>query len=155
MLVKKYKDDDLMRYILAFLFKLVMTTVILGVTLGMIFNISFSNLVITSLVLTIVAFAGDMLILPRIGNIAAAVGDFALAYILIWGIGSFLYDSLLSVDAAALISAFLITISELFYHRYLRNFVFDNVDKDQTPLHHDNLQTEAGEEFYDKNDKEE
>ncbi|MEK4300412.1 DUF2512 family protein [Oceanobacillus sp. FSL W8-0428] len=142
-----------MRYILAFLFKLVMTTVILGITLGMIFNISFSNLVITSLILTAVGFAGDMLILPRIGNVAAAVGDFALAYIIIWGIGSFLYDSLLSVDAAALIAAFLITIGELFYHRYLRNFVFDNVDKPQNHLHHENLQTEAGEEFHDKKDK--
>ncbi|GIO24073.1 YndM family protein [Oceanobacillus sp. J11TS1] len=144
-----------MRYILAFLLKLVATVVILWITLGMIFNISFSNLFITSLILTVVAFAGDMLILPRIGNIAAAVGDFALAYIGIWVIGSFLYDSMLSLDAAALIAAFLITIGELFYHRYLRNFVFDNVDKDQNHLHSDNLQTEASEEFYDRKDKDE
>ena len=73
-----------MKYVLAFFIKLVLTTGILWVTLGLLFQISFSSLMITSLILTAVAFAGDMLILPRIGSIAAAVGDFALAYIGIW-----------------------------------------------------------------------
>lgn len=130
-----------------------MTTVLLWITLGTIFNISFSNLFITSAILTVIAFAGDMFILPKIGNVAAAVGDFALAYIGIWIIGSFLFDSTLSLDAAALISAFLITASELFYHRYLRDFVFENVDKNQKQLPSDHLQTEASEEFFDKKDK--
>jgi len=142
-----------MKYILAFLIKFALTTGILWITLGLLFQISFSSLIVTSLILTAVAFAGDMLILPRIGNIAAAVGDFALAYIGIWGIGAFLYDNALSVDGAALIAAFLISISELFYHRYLRNFVFDHPDRDEKYIHSDSLQTEASEEFYTKRDK--
>ncbi|MFD1415096.1 YndM family protein [Oceanobacillus jeddahense] len=142
-----------MKYISAFLIKFVFTTGILWITLGMIFNISFSNLLLTSLILTAVAFAGDMLILPRIGNVAAAVGDFALAYVGIWGIGSFLFEGVFSVDAAALIAAFLISISELFYHRYLRNFVFDHVDKKESHFNPDNMQTEISEEFHDEKDK--
>ncbi|WP_080873592.1 YndM family protein [Oceanobacillus timonensis] len=142
-----------MKYILALFIKFALTTGILWITLGMVLNISFSNLMITSLILTVAAFAGDMLILPKIGNIAAAVGDFALAYLVIWGVGSFLYDSLLSVDAAALITAFFITISELVYHRYLRHFVFDHADKNENHVHPGNMQTEASEEFYDGKDK--
>ena len=142
-----------MKYVLAFFIKFALTTGILWVTLGLIFQISFSSLMMTSLILTAVAFAGDMLILPRIGNIAAAVGDFALAYIGIWGIGALLYDNALSVDGAALIAAFLITISELFYHRYLRNFVFDYVDGEENHINSDSLQTEVSEEFYAKKDK--
>lgn len=140
-----------MKYALAFFIKFVLTTGILWVTLGMMFQISFSNLVITSLILTAVAFAGDMLILPRIGNIAAAVGDFALAYIGIWALGSLLYDNALSVDGAALIAAFLISITELLYHRYLRNYVFEHAERDENHMNLDNLQTEASEEFYDNN----
>ncbi|MFD1068021.1 YndM family protein [Oceanobacillus locisalsi] len=142
-----------MKYILAFLIKFALTTGILWVTLGMIFNISFSNLLITSLILTAVAFAGDMLVLPKIGNIAAAVGDFALAYVGVWGIGSFLYDNLLSVDAAALITAFFVAISELVYHRYLRNFIFDQAGRDGNHVTPGNMQTEISEELYDDKDK--
>lgn len=143
-----------MKYTLAFFIKLALTLILLWATLGVIFNVSFTDILITGLLLTVIAFAGDMWILPKIGNVAAAVSDFALAYLGIWIIGSYLFGgSVLSIDTAAFLAAFLITVCELFYHRYLRNFVFNHVDRKQDHFETNSLQTEISDEFHNKKDK--
>lgn len=136
-----------MKYTLAFIIKFIMTTAVLWIVLGLFFNVSFTDILITSIILTAIAFAVDILILPRVGNIVAAVGDFALAYIGIWVIGEYFFNGTFSVSTAAFLSAWFIIVGELFYHRYLRNQVFDNVDESGNYTPTNNLQTEAGEEL--------
>src|SRR5699024_1259177 len=136
----------------AFIIKFIMLTVALWLVLGLVYGVSFGNILTTSIILTIVSFLIDMYVLPRVGNVVAAVGDFAIAYFGIWLIGGYmLYEpfTVRSVTTAAFLSAVLILVGELFYHRYLRNYVFDNVDAggEHYRLKDDQLQVEVSEEF--------
>lgn len=128
-----------------------MTLAVLWVVLGLLFGVSFGNILIISIILTVASFLVDMFILPKVGNIVAAVGDFALAYFGIWFISSFLFTGNVtaqSIITGAFLSAFVILIGELFYHRYLRNSVFDHVDDDDQHYTNKNiLQHEFSREF--------
>ncbi len=147
-----------MRRITAFIIKFIMMTLVLWIVLGLYFNVSFGSILVASIILTTVTFLVDIYLLPRIGNIMAAVGDFAIVYFGLWFIGRFILNeafSLISITNAAFMSAFLILIGELVYHRYLRNIVFENVqdaDKHYKQKEDKILQTEVSKEF-DKTDK--
>lgn len=128
-------------------------TLVLWIVLGLYFNVSFGSILVASIILTTVTFLVDIYLLPRIGNIMAAVGDFAIVYFGLWFIGRFILNeafSLISITNAAFMSAFLILIGELVYHRYLRNVVFENVqdaDKHYKQKEDKILQTEVSREF--------
>ena len=147
-----------MRRITAFIIKFIMMTLVLWIVLGLYFNVSFGSILVATIILTTVTFLVDIYLLPRIGNIMAAVGDFAIVYFGLWFIGRFILNeafSLISITNAAFMSAFLILIGELVYHRYLRNIVFENVqdaDKHYKQKEDKILQTEVSKEF-DKTDK--
>ncbi|MEI3612862.1 DUF2512 family protein [Pseudogracilibacillus sp. SO30301A] len=147
-----------MRRITAFIIKFIMMTFVLWIVLGLYFNVSFGSILVASIILTTVTFLVDIYLLPRIGNIMAAVGDFAIVYFGLWFIGRFILNeafSLISITNAAFMSALLILIGELFYHRYLLNVVFENVqddDKHYKQKEDKILQTEVANEF-DKTDK--
>lgn len=142
-----------MRRITAFIIKFIMMTLVLWIVLGLYFNVSFGSILVASIILTTVTFLVDIYLLPRIGNIMAAVGDFAIVYFGLWFIGRFILNeafSLISITNAAFMSAFLILIGELVYHRYLRNVVFENVqdaDKHYKQKEDKILQTEVSREF--------
>lgn len=140
-----------MRKVAAFVIKFIMTLAVLWIILGLFFGISFRNIVIMSIILTIASFLVDMFILPKVGNIVAAVGDFALAYFGIWLISSFLFTENIAVKpitTGAFLSAIVILVGELFYHRYLRNSVFNHVDDDDQHYTNRNiLQHEFSKEF--------
>lgn len=142
-----------MRRITAFIIKFIMMTLVLWIVLGLYFNVSFGSILVASIILTTVTFLVDIYLLPRIGNIMAAVGDFAIVYFGLWFIGRFILNeafSLISITNAAFMSAFLILIGELVYHRYLRNIVFENVqdaDKHYKQKEDKILQTEVSKEF--------
>lgn len=128
-------------------------TLVLWIVLDLYFNVSFGSILVASIILTTVTFLVDIYLLPRIGNIMAAVGDFAIVYFGLWFIGRFILNeafSLISITNAAFMSAFLILIGELVYHRYLRNVVFENVqdaDKHYKQKEDKILQTEVSREF--------
>lgn len=142
-----------MRRITAFIIKFIMMTLVLWIVLDLYFNVSFGSILVASIILTTVTFLVDIYLLPRIGNIMAAVGDFAIVYFGLWFIGRFILNeafSLISITNAAFMSAFLILIGELVYHRYLRNVVFENVqdaDKHYKQKEDKILQTEVSREF--------
>lgn len=71
-----------MQYTKAFFVKLVLTIVMLWIVLGLFFDVSFGNILLIGTILTIVAFVGDVFILPRVGNLMAAAGDLLLAFLL-------------------------------------------------------------------------
>lgn len=139
-----------MKFLNALILKFVMVTAILWVVLGM-FGVSFGNILFTSILLTVIALAGDMLVLPRIGNVVATIADFGLAFVLIWLVGSFLYEQPVRVGIAAFLSAIVIALGEFLFHMYLQNQYF--TDEKPTPenayilYQKDNLQTEFGSEY--------
>lgn len=140
-----------MRRFTAFIIKFIMMTLALWIVLGLYFRVSLGSILIASIILTTVTFLVDIYLLPRVGNIIAAVGDFALVFFGLWFIGRYILTEVFSVTTAAFMSAVLLFIGELFYHRYLRNQVFEMGDKDkhyrQSPTKI--LETEASQEFDD------
>jgi hypothetical protein len=63
---------------------------------------------------------GDRIILPRLGNRNALIADFFLVYASVWVFGSVLLNSYLQIAWGSVIAAGIITLSEVFVHRYLQ-----------------------------------
>ncbi|MFC7686516.1 YndM family protein [Ureibacillus sp. GCM10028918] len=118
-----------MQYTKAFLIKLAMTIVILWIVLGLFYGVSFGNILLISTLLTIVAFVGDVFILPKVGNFIASVSDLFLAFFVIWGLGTWVNGENTSMFAAAFLSALFIGVGEMFYHRYFRDHVIETVQE--------------------------
>ncbi|MDN4491933.1 YndM family protein [Ureibacillus aquaedulcis] len=141
-----------MQYTKAFLVKLAMTIVVLWIVLGLFYGVSFGNILLISAILTIIAFVGDVFLLPKVGNFIAATSDLFLAFFVIWGLGTWLFgNENTAVFAAAFLSALFIGVGEMFYHRYFRDHVMETV---QEPEKHQGYtyspriaQTEYSQEF--------
>jgi hypothetical protein len=133
------------------LIKFIMTLVVLWIVLGWIYGVSFTDVLITSVVLTGVGYIADVYILPRIGNVFASIADFGLALVLIWLVGSYLFEPPVPLWSAAFLSALIIMLGELFFHRYMANNVFDKEISDPKDkkgyFQRTNLQTEFGEDM--------
>ncbi|WP_019414875.1 YndM family protein [Paenisporosarcina sp. TG20] len=133
----------------ALLIKFIMCTAVLWIVLGLFYGVPFSDVLITSVFLTVFAYALDVLVLPRVGNVFALMGDFVLAWAGIWILGSFLFPELIPLGTASLIAAIIITIGEVFFHRYMAEEVFDKppmLEEKVDTKYKGNLQTEFAEE---------
>ncbi|WP_087971958.1 YndM family protein [Oceanobacillus rekensis] len=113
-----------MKYLGPLIIKFLMTTAVLWIVLGLFFGVTFGDIIMTSIILTVVASLGDLFILPRIGNTAASIADFALAWVVVWLAGINMYGEGIAIGTAAFVSAIAITVGEVFLHRYLKNSVF-------------------------------
>jgi len=137
-------------YMKAFLMKFLMITLVLWIVLGIFYDVSITDILITSVVLSVVGYVGDVFILPLIGNVWAALTDFVLAYAIIWLIGSYIYDQPISLGSAAFISSLLLMTGEFFFHRYMHMNIFEpkkaNPDERAGYYQRTNLQTEFAEE---------
>lgn len=139
-----------MKFLTSLIIKFVMVTAVLWIMLG-VFGVSFGNIMLTSILLTVISLVGDMFVLPRSGNVAATIADFGLALVLIWLVGSFLYDQPIRLGMAAFVSAIMITVGEFVFHKYLQNRYFTHEkaipENNFTLYRKDNLQTEFGSEY--------
>ncbi|CAM3181515.1 YndM family protein [Filibacter tadaridae] len=138
-----------MKYITALIIKFIMLTAVLWIVLG-IFGVSFADILLTSIVLTGVSFIGDVFILPRVGNMVATLADFGLAFVMIWLMGSVLFEQPVRLGIASLISAMVIAAGEFVFHMYLLKQVVGNeqaVPENRYSMHQQNImQTEFGSE---------
>ncbi|MFJ5770510.1 YndM family protein [Psychrobacillus sp. NPDC093180] len=137
-------------HIKAFLMKLVVTTAVLWVILGLFYKVNFTDILITSIVLTVVGFLGDLFVLPRIGNVLASITDFVLAMVVVWVLGSSIFDERIALGTASFISALILMMGELFLHRYMESHIFEpqitNPEEKTGYYQRTNLQTEFAEE---------
>lgn len=138
-------------YIRALLIKLVMITAVLWIVLGLFYGVSFINVLITSVFITGVAYALDVFILPKMGNVYASITDFVLILFVIYLFGSYLYIEPIPLGTASFISALIISMGELFFHRYMKDEVFgkDPTVKDERGYFQ---RTELQAEFAEEND---
>ena len=132
-----------MKHPTALLIKFFLVTGVLWVMLGIFFDVSFWNVITLSVILTLVSFFGDVYILPRIGTILGVIGDFALALLLIWMIGAYFFTDSINWSMAALSSAIVIALAEIFFHRMMA----EKVRRKAYPNPSSRLQTESGREF--------
>jgi len=137
-----------MKHVKALGVKFVSSLILLYVILGLFYDMSFSNVFLISLVLSISAYLiGDLFILSRTNNTIATIADMGLAFAIIWVMGSNLtYGN--SLFFPSLISAIGLGVFEYFFHKYVYNHVIKYEEKSEK-IHTGNLryQTEASEEL--------
>jgi hypothetical protein len=135
-----------MKHVKALAIKFVSSLVLLSLILGLLYDMSFSNIFLITLVLGVAAYViGDLLILPRTNNTVATIADFGLAFLIIW----LMSRSLTYGDnhfSMSLIAALGVALFEYMFHKYVANNVIPHKGGQQQtrPLQY---QTEASEEL--------
>lgn len=113
-----------MKHITALLIKYAMITVVLEAVLLTITDLTFSEILYVSLVVTILAYIiGDLFILSSTNNTIATLADAGLALATIY-MFNFLWEYREISFADALIAAAAVGVGEWFFHKYVANRVF-------------------------------
>jgi len=111
-----------MKHLGAFVLKFSMTLIVLAFFLGYSSGWFYSEVLVLSLIITLVGYAvGDLWILRRGGNLMASSADFALIFIFIWGIGLLFKEQVYEI--ALLFSALILAVGEWFFHLYIMSRV--------------------------------
>ena len=144
-----------MQSVKAIIIKFLMILVVLWVVLGA-FGFDFGDIVITSVLVTGVSYVvGDLFILPRFNNATATISDFILAYGMIWFLGAYLFGYPEGLGTASFVSAGLIAVGEMFFHRYMqREVLFDAASMKKIDSDVYNMRTEYGAEIDFKRERE-
>jgi hypothetical protein len=139
-----------MRHAIALSIKFISIFMVLGIILGLFYNLAFTEVLTIAVVLTAVGYVlGDLFILRRTNNLTASIADFGLAFVVIWLMSrNMAYaDGLIT---ASLISSAAIAVVEYIYHRFVPRMVGRAADTDpgqeQNP-DRSQFQTEAAEEL--------
>lgn len=139
-----------MNHLKALAIKFILSLGLLYVVLGLIYDMSFGNVFLITMVLGVASYLiGDMLILPRTNNTIATIADFGMAFMIIWLMGenltygeSLLYPSLIASVGVALF--------EYFFHKYVSNRVIKESQSNRNQTGNLRYQTEASEEITPK-----
>ncbi|MBT2641297.1 YndM family protein [Bacillus sp. ISL-41] len=136
-----------MKHLRALAVKSLASLVLLYVILGLMYDMSFTNVFLISLVLGLASYViGDLFLLPKTNNTIATLADFGLAFMIIWILGeSLTYGESLLI--ASLISAAGIALFEYFFHKYVAGNVLEDGGRDYQNTNY-RYQTEAAEELY-------
>ncbi|GAB3049137.1 DUF2512 family protein [Virgibacillus ainsalahensis] len=135
-----------MNHFKLFAVKFIASLILLYLILGLGFGMEFVNVFWVTLTLSVLAYLGDLFILPRISNVFATISDFVLAFVVIYFMS---YGVTAGGDwfAASLIAAAGNTVCEYFYHIYImaNREGQRNWDPTKRML---NVETEAAEETH-------
>lgn len=115
--------DNNINHSQALLRKAILTLPFVWVILSLLNDVSFVNSTLLGIALILISyFLGDLMILPRMGNITATVSDFILTLIVIWGgLNVFGYEE---AFGESLLTAIVITIAEFFFHLWMERTQF-------------------------------
>ncbi len=111
-------------YAKTFLIKFVMVTLVVWLVLGMYYEVSVMNVLLTSIALTVLGYIGDIFLMPRIGNVFATFGDFILGFLVVYGMGALLYPDI-PLGTAAFVISLILSIGEMWLHQYIQMHVFE------------------------------
>ncbi|WP_337017006.1 YndM family protein [Oceanobacillus massiliensis] len=139
-----------MKYVFPFIVKFIMITAVLWVVLGLFYNVSFGNILATSLLLSAISYAGDIFLMPKFGNTVASLADFVLIWAVVWLVGNNIFEGPIALGTAAFISAVALTLGEIFFHRYLIDHVLTDEHDQQSKVAHfprERYQTEFSSEM--------
>lgn len=111
------------KHVKAFLIKFIVSFALLYIILGLMYEMTFGEVLLLSAVLGIAAYViGDILILPRTNNTVATIADFVLAGIVIYLFADGM-TAANNVFTITLIATIAVSLFEIFFHRYLENNV--------------------------------
>ncbi len=114
-----------MKYAVPLFLKFFMILFVLGVILWM-FDMSFMNILFLSILVTVISLIGDMVILPRYGNVIATIVDFSVVFFVVLFGSAFLLGGVDQIGWAAFTPAVLIALGEAFFHKFLRKYLFED-----------------------------
>lgn len=132
--------------------KFVISTVVLLGILPIFRNASLPEIIITSLLLTILSYIiGDLFILRKFNNLVAAVADLVLIGATLWFLNMFFIGASTEVLFATIAAATFITLGESLFHMFLKERIFPRTQNDSardrtTSYSTGRLQTEFAEE---------
>lgn len=110
-----------MNHVIAIGMKFIAVTAVLWIVLSVASGIlSMGDILIMSAVITLLSYAGDMTLMPKISNITASIVDMAAVFVLIWVLGIWLGSNSSELIWGAVIAAVIIGVTEYFYHIYLK-----------------------------------
>jgi hypothetical protein len=141
-----------MKHIMALMIKFAFIGTVLFSILGIFYNASIVEIfAIVILTIAVSYLVGDLFILPRLGSIAAGIGDFALVFGGVWLLSYFFIETTFNMIVASFFAAFAITAIEIFFHIYIQNRVLKNRKDTQLLLNvpKSRFATEFSEEYSD------
>lgn len=125
------------------------TVAILFSLLAIFDNFTFGQVIILSLILTGISYVvGDLMILPAIGMVGAAIADFGLSFLIVWFMSGVYIGQSGAIVLASLTAAYFFALCEGLFHAYMRERVLPRKQAAVIPFPNMNLQTEASEELY-------
>lgn len=113
-----------MRHTTALAIKFLAVTAILALVLPLVAGpVSWTGVLVAALAVTVVSYlAGDLGILPAMGQVMALVGDLLLGAVTVWAV-QFIVPGLTIPFAGALVVAVALGVAEFFFHRYMQGSV--------------------------------
>lgn len=136
-----------MKHFRSLLYKFFLTTAVLLITLGFLYGVSFGDILTISALLTIGAYLiGDLFILPFFGNTIATLADFAITFLGVLLLGSVYIEEPIRYGVASFLSALLLSVGEIFFHRYLTREVISEENERRKSVGRLEYQTEFAEE---------
>lgn len=133
-----------MKHFKALGIKFIFTAIVVYSIFGIFYNASLGRLFWISLLVTGVAYIiGDLLILPRFGNIAASIADLGLAFLSLWVLGNIVIEMSIPTVLASFFASVFIAICESLFHIYMKEQVLGSREDSRISS---KLQTEFGEE---------
>lgn len=112
----------------AALMKFVAIAVVFWLVLNVGFDVlTFAQTLLLALVTTVLAYVGDITIMPKTSNIMATIGDVVAVFLIVWLLGMVFGAGGQNLVWGAIISAVIVGIVEYPYHIYLlKNVLHDN-----------------------------
>ena len=108
-----------MKHVKALVVKAIMIWAILRVVLTGLYGVSFMDSTIVGVIIVVMIYVlGDLLILRKVGNIAATIADAGSAAVILWLYLYFMNDTV-DIWMKVLIPALLIGVAEWFFHKWL------------------------------------
>jgi len=113
-----------MKHLGPLLMKLLMCTAVVTIVLGLIYGVSFGDILFISIMLAGISyFLGDLFILPRFGNTIATIADFGLAFVTTWLLGIMVIERIIPLGTASFFVALILAIGEILFHRYMNSSI--------------------------------
>ncbi|GAA0314849.1 YndM family protein [Bacillus carboniphilus] len=140
-----------MRHLVAFIIKLAANGIVIFSFLA-IYNPNINIVLTIAILTTVLAYIiGDLGILRRLGNTAATIGDFLLAFITIGGLSYFMIQQSWNMIITSFFAAVAITVIEILYHLFVKHYLFEENKETRVVLRTDPKQrfaTEFSKELY-------
>ena len=132
-----------MEYVKAFIVKLLIMTVLTFSIFGIFFHATIPKLILMTFIVTGITFLADVLLLPRMNQAVAAVGDFVVFFALYWGLGNLVVEAAVPLFWPALTAAYFGVMAEAIYHIYVMDRLYEPDRGAPVPVRY---QTEFAEE---------